>query len=129
MTFWRLWRQRSGGTAGASAGTADPRPAPPYDFAEAATLFERFDHLLSLADRCPRSADADRLRRSVHDSIEAGSLADRRKHLARVLDELDVMRRRHHSSGPGVAAGSLIAAEPLLAALHAAVVSILAPES
>jgi hypothetical protein len=107
---------------------AAPHPAPPSNFTEAATLFERFDHLLSLADRCPRSAAADRLRRSVHDSIEAGSLADRRKHLARVLDELDVMRR-HHGSGPGVAAGSLITAEPLLAALHAAVVSILAPES
>ena len=98
MTFWRIWRQRSSGNGGGSAGTADPSQAAPSDRAEAATLFERLDHLLSLADRCPRSAGADRLRRSVYESIEAVSVADRRKHLVRVLDELDAMQRRRLGS-------------------------------
>lgn len=129
MTFWRMWRQCLGAGGAVPAVTADARRTAPAAPAEAAALFERLDHLLSLAGRCPPGAASDRLRRSVYESIEAVSVTDRRKHLVRVLDELDGMRRHNLAIAHRSAAGSSIAVEPLLTALHAAVVSILAPES
>lgn len=73
----------------------------------------------------PSSAEGSRNAGTLKEAM----LIDRRKHLVRVLDELDGMRRHNLAIAPRSAAGSSIAVEPLLIALHAAVVSILAPES
>ena len=108
--------------------TAADRQAMTSAAAEAMPLFERLDHLLSLAERFPRGAPADRLRRSVYESIEAASLTDRRKHLARVLHEIEGLRRHHVAAGRSPGADSAVGAEALLIALHAAVISVLAPE-
>lgn len=115
---------------GDGAGTlaAGPQTVTPSAPAEATGLFERLDHLLSLAERFPRGAPADRLRRSVYESIEAVSLTDRRKHLARVLHEIERLKRHHIAGGHSSGAGSAISVEALLIALHAAVISVLAPE-
>jgi hypothetical protein len=54
----------------------------------AALLFERFDRLLSLADRFPQGRSRDRLRRSVCESIEAGTVQLRHERLERLLGDV-----------------------------------------